>query len=150
METKIYAAYGSNMNLKQMKKRCPKAKVIGKGQLHGYKLTFRGKQTGVANVEKSAEGKVPVVLWAITEECEKKLDRYEGYPILYGKEEVTVTTSSGEQEAMLYVMAQQYETMPALPSEYYFEIIRQGYRDNGIDTEPIVVALSEAKAEMSI
>jgi len=52
METKIYAAYGSNMNLKQMKKRCPKAKVIGKGELHDYKLTFRGKQTGVANVER--------------------------------------------------------------------------------------------------
>ena len=50
----------------------------------------------------------------------------------------------------MYVMAKQYETMPAMPSEYYFEIIRQGYRDNGIDTEPILVALSEVKAEILI
>jgi len=149
METKIYAAYGSNMNLMQMKKRCPKAKVIGKGELQGYKLTFRGKQTGVANVERSVAGKAPVVLWAITEECERELDRYEGYPRLYGKEVVSITTPTGEQEAMLYVMAKQYETMPAIPSEYYFEVIRQGYQDNGIDAVPLNEALTNTKAELS-
>ncbi|CQR73803.1 AIG2-like family protein [Sporomusa ovata DSM 2662] len=150
METKIYAAYGSNLNLKQMKKRCPKTKVIGKGELFDYKLTFRGKQTGVANVERNAGCSVPVVLWTITKDCEQELDRYEGYPRLYGKEVVTVSTADGERAALVYVMARQYETMPVIPSEYYFEIIRQGYRDNGIDIEPIVVALSEAKAEILI
>ncbi|WP_220387748.1 hypothetical protein [Sporomusa ovata] len=62
----------------------------------------------------------------------------------------TNTKSCFLHEAMLYVKAKQYETMPAITSEYYFEIIRQGYRDNGIDIEPIVVALSEAKAEILI
>jgi len=73
---KIYAAYGSNMHLEQMKKRCPKAKVIGKGELLGYKLTFRGGQAGVANVERSNRKHVPIVLWSITKECELALDRY--------------------------------------------------------------------------
>jgi len=127
METIIYAAYGSNMNFAQMKRRCPKAKVIGKGELYGYKLNFRGKQTGVANVERKSDGRVPIVLWAITKECEQALDRYEGYPTLYKKEPVTVATAAGEQTAMLYVMVKEYEKMPALPSEHYFEIIRQGY-----------------------
>lgn len=148
METKIYAAYGSNLNLKQMKKRCPKAKVIGKGELFDYKLTFRGKQTGVANVERSAGCTVPVVLWTITKDCEQELDRYEGYPRLYGKEIVTITTPAGEQEAMLYVMAKQYETMPAIPSEYYFDVIRQGYQDNGIDTVSLSDALENTKTEL--
>jgi len=76
---KNYAAYGSNMNIEQMEKRCPKAKVIGEGELLGYKLTFRGGRGGVANVERSSQKRVPIVLWAITEECERALDRYEGY-----------------------------------------------------------------------
>ena len=42
MKEKIYCAYGSNMNLEQMSHRCPNAKVIGKGKLENYKLTFRG------------------------------------------------------------------------------------------------------------
>ena len=147
METKIYAAYGSNMNLKQMQKRCPKAKVIGKGELHGYKLTFRGKQAGVANVERCSEASVPIVLWEITKECERELDRYEGYPRLYEKELVTIKTAAGERTAMLYVMAKQYESMPSLPSDYYFEVIRQGYHDNVIDTFPLEEALSRAQEE---
>lgn len=117
METKIYAAYGSNMNLKQMKKRCPKAEVIGKGELLGYKLTFRGKQTRVANVEQSKNDSVHIVLWAITKECEKALDRYEGYPRLHKKEVVTIAMADGDEEAMLYVMAKEYEKCrPCLPT----------------------------------
>jgi gamma-glutamylcyclotransferase (GGCT)/AIG2-like uncharacterized protein YtfP len=142
---KIYAAYGSNMNLAQMKMRCPKAKVIGNGELAGYKLTFRGRNNGVANVERDPAGCVPIVLWTITGECERALDRYEGYPTLYKKEIVRVTTATGEQEAMLYVMAKQYESMPALPIGHYFEIIRQGYEDNGIDVLPLQEALLKTK-----
>lgn len=148
METKIYAAYGSNMNLEQMKRRCPKAKVVGKGELHGYKLTFRGRQAGVANVERNGDARVPIVLWAITKECEQALDRYEGYPTLYKKEPVTVVTAAGEQEAMVYVMAKQYEKMPASPNEHYFEIIRQGYQDNEINTAPLMEALDTTRVEL--
>lgn len=150
METKIYAAYGSNMNLEQMKRRCPKAKVIGKGELMGYKITFRGKEAGVANVEQSSQERVPIVLWAITQECERALDRYEGYPRLYKKELVTIATADGEQTAMVYVMAKEYEKMPAMPSDYYFEIIRQGYQDNGINTAPLTEALQAIQVETKL
>lgn len=148
MNDRIYSAYGSNMNLKQMKKRCPNAKVIGKGELLGYKLTFRGRNFGVANVEESKDGRVPIVLWQITEECEKALDRYEGYPQLYDKVVVRVSTSAGEQEAMIYIMTKQYESMPSIPKEHYFEIIRQGYKDNKIDTMPLFVAMNNTQDEL--
>lgn len=148
MKFKIYAAYGSNMNIEQMKRRCPKAKVIGKGELLGYKLTFRGGRAGVANVERSTQKRVPIVLWSITEECELALDRYEGYPTLYTKEIVTIATAYGEQTAMLYVMDKQYEDMPAMPNEHYFEIIRQGYRDNEIKTAPLMEALKFTRDEI--
>ena len=149
METKIYAAYGSNMHLEQMKRRCAKAKVIGKGELLGYKLTFRGGRAGVANVERSNRKHVPIVLWSITKECELALDRYEGYPTLYTKEVVTIATVDGDQTAMLYVMAKQYEDMPAMPNEHYFEIIRQGYHDNEINTGPLMKALKFTRDEIA-
>ena len=144
----IYAAYGSNMNLVQMKKRCPKAQVIGKGELLGYKLTFRGKGTGYANIEVSDCGSVPIVLWSITDECERALDRYEGYPTLYTKELVTIATADGEQTAMLYIMTKQYKDMPVMPSERYFEIVRQGYQDNGINTASLLKALRFTRDEI--
>ena len=60
----IYIAYGSNMNIEQMKRRCPKAIPIGKGILKDYKLVFKG----VADVIKSPGDEVPIAIWKITEE----------------------------------------------------------------------------------
>jgi hypothetical protein len=61
--SKVYGAYGSNMNVGQMSQRCPRAKVIGTGTLKDYRLTFRGVHHGVANVERKRGCSVPIVLW---------------------------------------------------------------------------------------
>ena len=37
----LYLAYGSNLNKKQMSRRCPNAKPVGSIILKGYKLEFR-------------------------------------------------------------------------------------------------------------
>ena len=42
MSKKLYIAYGSNLNLKQMKYRCPTAKLVGKGIVENYELQFKG------------------------------------------------------------------------------------------------------------
>ena len=42
MSKKLYIAYGSNLNLKQMKYRCPTAKLVGKGTIENYELQFKG------------------------------------------------------------------------------------------------------------
>ncbi|MGN1126625.1 MAG: gamma-glutamylcyclotransferase family protein [Ruminococcus sp.] len=42
MSKKLYIAYGSNLNLKQMKYRCPTAKLVGKGVVENYELQFKG------------------------------------------------------------------------------------------------------------
>ena len=50
--TRLYMAYGSNMNLEQMADRCRTAEVVGKGILKNYELLFRGARHGaVATVE---------------------------------------------------------------------------------------------------
>lgn len=148
MKNKIYAAYGSNMNLKQMKRRCPKAKVIGTGEVKNYRITFRGTNTGVANIEESSERIVPIVLWEITKECEKALDIYEGYPKMYVKNDIEVVTKEGTVMAMAYVMAKEYEKLPAEPVRYYVDVIKQGYADNKIPIDVLMEAVDENIREL--
>ncbi len=148
-ETKIYGAYGSNMNLKQMSHRCPNAKVIGTGKLRNYRLTFRGINNGVANIEKRQGSAVPIVLWEITIQCEKALDLYEAYPKLYVKEEVEVATKNGNIKAMVYIMAKDYQELPAKPTNRYLNIIWQGYHDNKIPLRVLREAIAENVREIS-
>lgn len=147
---KIYGAYGSNMNLKQMSYRCPKAKVVGTGTLKDYRLIFRGINKGVANVEACDGRMVPIVLWDITPACEKALDLYEGYPKLYLKRVVEVKSSTGEKvKAMVYVMSKEYKELPAEPIKEYLGIIGQGYQDNKIPLRFLREAVAETLREAS-
>jgi len=129
---KIYAAYGSNLNLEQMAYRCPTAKVLGGAKLAGYRLLFRGGGgNAVATVEKHEGGGVPLLLWAITPVDEAALDRYEGWPYLYRKETVKVRFGGKWVSAMIYIMN---EGRPlGAPSRYYYDVIRQGYADAGFN-----------------
>lgn len=147
-KTKLYGAYGSNMNLEQMSHRCPKAKVIGTETLEDYKLTFRGKYKGVANIEPCKEKSVPIVLWKITEDCERALDLYEGFPKLYVKKQIEVAVEGKPTKAMVYIMAPEYTDMVSAPTEYYFNVIARGYSDNNIDVRSLQIAYSECLAEL--
>jgi gamma-glutamylcyclotransferase (GGCT)/AIG2-like uncharacterized protein YtfP len=146
-KTKIYGAYGSNMNIQQMKQRCPRGKIIGKGMLQDYKLTFRGKYRGVANIQPCKGRSVPIVLWEITDSCEKSLDLFEGYPNLYVKEQVEVMVDGKPITAMVYIMESRYTNMSSLPTDYYFDTIVKGCMDNNIDLETLKTAHSECLSE---
>jgi hypothetical protein len=43
---KLYFAYGSNINLDQMARRCPEATVVEPVTLENYELLFRGNGGG--------------------------------------------------------------------------------------------------------
>lgn len=52
MKRKYYIAYGSNLDVDQMLRRCPDAITIGSSTIDGYRLVFRGNsRSGVANIE---------------------------------------------------------------------------------------------------
>lgn len=142
---RYYFAYGSNCNLEQMARRCPKAEKVGAVTLDGYKLTFNGKRTGagVASIKYKKGSTVYGLLWEITPDCEASLDRYEGFPYLYNKKIVTVQTADGTAvEAMVYIMTPAYNE-PAFPSQGYYEGILKGFQQNGIDPHTLSVALTE-------
>lgn len=139
---KIYLAYGSNLNLEQMEMRCPDAAVIGTAVLKNYQLIFRGTHSsGVATIEKKRGLRIPVLLWEITARCENALDRYEGHPHLYHKENVTVQFNGNEVVAMVYIMNE--GPPPAIPGAYYYKTILDGYRDCGFDETVLNKAVEE-------
>lgn len=132
--TFLYAAYGSNLNHKQMATRCPNAEFVGTGKIVGVQLVFRG----VADVEPALGSDVSVGLWRVTEDCLRALDRYEGYPSLYDRTIVCVDTPDGKvAEAWVYFMNADYYN---LPQENYFDSIKQGYKDCGLDVNELIYA----------
>ena len=150
-DTSLYFAYGSNINLDQMDVRCPKAVPLCTVELDGYELRFRGnsRDTGVANIEPKQGGKVYGLLWEITPECEKSLDRYEGYPFLYGKKQVNITLPGGQKiPVMAYVMQEERHLKPAMPSYPYYNGIREGFRENGIPLFSLEQALHREHAQV--
>lgn len=147
--TKLYFAYGSNINLSQMAYRCPAAEVVGPVILEDYKLLFRGnyRGAGVATIKPHKGRKVYGLLWNITPECEKALDVYEGFPRLYDKQFVTVRDSNGHQfTVMAYVMTELCK-MPAAPSVSYYMGIREGFLQNGLPVKELDKAVHHAQKE---
>ncbi len=134
---KYYIAYGSNLNMRQMLQRCPGAVVIGKTWLEGYRLTFRGStsftRAGVANIEPRPGSRVPVGIWRITEAHERSLDRYEGFPHLYYKQEFSLVVDGNRITAMAYIMTPGRPWAP--PIQPYLRTIRQGYQDFDITSD---------------
>ena len=129
---KLYVAYGSNLNLEQMAHRCPSASIYCVGQLNNWELVYRGSTVNShATIIRKQGSYVPVLLWSIEPEDEKRLDIYEGYPRYYYKQNVMVDIDGKKKRAMVYIMNQQ--CAPGRPSLTYIETIRQGYIDNNFD-----------------
>ena len=142
---KYYVAYGSNLSEKQMAQRCPDAKVVGKASLPGYKLVFRR----YATIEPSPEHTVPVLIWKISEQDEKNLDYYEGYPDLYEKKELPLAVTDSKENcirkmtALAYIMTDYYPACP--PSKAYYHTIETAYDAFGFDKSGLQKAKEEAE-----
>lgn len=143
----LYIAYGSNLNLEQMSYRCPTAEVAGTAQLQGYEMLFRGGSVrggrgAVATVEPKKDASVPVLLWNIREKDEQALDRYEGYPHFYRKEQMEVELNGRSVSAMVYVMNPGHEL--GLPGHSYYQTIAEGYESAGFDLAVLDAAVEES------
>lgn len=146
---RLYIAYGSNLNVEQMTCRCPTAKVYGKAILKGYRLLFKGRpDNAYLTIEPKVGGEVPVVIWDIKLSDEISLDRYEGYPSFYYKEDIPVELETGEVvEAMVYIMTNKIRDRINLnlPSEYYLNAVSEGYEEFGFDLKYLEEAIELSK-----
>ena len=138
MTGRRYIAYGSNLNRAQMALRCPDAKVVGTGEIKEYELLFRGKP-------KKGES-VPVLIWEISPRDEFNLDRYEGYPRLYGKEMLEVEMDGKREKMMAYTMTEGHAM--GVPSEHYLATIRTGYQEAGFDEDVLMAGVEKSRERM--
>ena len=134
----LYFAYGSNLNLFQMKRRCKDSIFLKKYELKGYRLNFRSKYRA-ADIEKSKNSLVPGALFEISKSDEKKLDVYEDYPILYKKLYFTYYNKT----VMTYIMVKKTEFR--YPTERYLNVVKRGYKDCKLDTKYLKIALQPVK-----
>ena len=142
MDRHLYFAYGSNLNHEGMQYRCPDAEPVAAATLEGWTLSFRG----VADIEPRDGGRVQGAVWQISDDDLARLDTYEGYPSLYGREHLLVRPrgldEADELPAVTYVMRDDY---PGLPSPGYLETIRRGYGQWELPTIALDFAVARVK-----
>jgi gamma-glutamylcyclotransferase (GGCT)/AIG2-like uncharacterized protein YtfP len=130
----LYFAYGSNLNHFQMKKRCKDSVFLKKINLSNFRLTFRSKYR-VADIEPKKNSTVPGALFEISKSDEKKLDVYEDYPTLYKK----YYFNYYGKKVMTYSMVK--KSPFRFPTEKYFDIVNNGYKNCKLDNEFLNKAL---------
>ena len=124
-------AYGSNLDLIQMNRRCPSSKIISKGSLANYRLDFNryssGWGGGVADVIPVKGSEVWGLVFELSDTDMDSLDFYEGCykdrPSLYERSKVVINTPKGPiPDVWLYTVVekQKFEA----PTAKYLEIIK--------------------------
>jgi len=131
-----YFAYGMNTNLAEMALRCPTAVSLGTAWIDDYEFVFRTH----ADIQKSPGSICYGVLWDISKQDLKSLDALEGYPYYYTRFRVRVNLGDHFVYALTYQMNDQ--TYIQEPGSGYLEMVRTGYKQNGVPTNQIDHAIN--------
>jgi len=126
----LYFAYGSNLNQKQMRRRCPGCKFVTTGQLDGFHLYYGGQtdewdNKAYANLIKSHNSAVWGAIYELSEADIKKLDGFENAPKDYIRKRLTIHTKNDVIKAYVYIG---HRVKIGQPSSKYRRTIMQGAR----------------------
>ena len=97
----LYFAYGSNMDVDAMARRCPRSKALGLARLERHRLAAmrEGWLTALRDPSSAVHG----VLWSLALSDVAALDRYEGlFEGLYAKLMQAVIAESSPKQAIVY------------------------------------------------
>jgi len=125
---RYYFAYGMNTNVTEMNNRCPNAVSLGRCVLPDFELRFRYH----ADIDLVPGSAMEGVLWEITPECERSLDRLEGYPHYYNKINVVL---EDETIAMAYIM--NVKGPQIAPSVGYDSCLYDGYLAHDLNVDKL-------------
>jgi gamma-glutamylcyclotransferase (GGCT)/AIG2-like uncharacterized protein YtfP len=124
-----------NTNLEQMAARCPGAVCLGPAWITDYALVFRY----FADIEPAAGNWCDGVLWEITDDNLRALDRLEGHPWHYTRFSVLVHTDRGSDTALVYQMVDQ--SFEQAPSGHYYRMVSEGYVQNNVPVDQLTATL---------
>ena len=142
----IYFAFGSNLYPPQMAERCPGSRVLQPGVLKGYRLAFSGYSTrwegGVATIVAEPFREVQGLLYDLTEEDQRNLDRFEGFPTVYDRLQVSVGGRDGKLHSAMTYQKRNSDITP--PSLSYFHQIWKAYRSLQLDEAFLLQAVEDS------
>lgn len=92
----LYFAYGSNLHLGQMAKRCTQSRYIGTASLRNYR--FQINERGYANLLPSAGHYVEGLVYLLSLTDEERLDKNEAVPTAYQKKYLRIKVSTAAIE----------------------------------------------------
>jgi len=127
----LYFAYGSNMDSARMLERCPGARLVGVATLDGYRL---GEHL-YADIEAAVGCSVEGLLWSVTGDDLRALDRFEGVATgAYKRGVYAFSTPRGDGCAYAYEMTPQTRREragKAFPA-WYRDICRRSALAHGV------------------
>jgi gamma-glutamylcyclotransferase (GGCT)/AIG2-like uncharacterized protein YtfP len=129
-----YFGYGMNSNPDAMLLRTGKTEAIGRATILDHAFRFAVH----ADVYPDPGGLVHGVLWEIDDGALADLDIREGYPSYYTRKLVPVESGGKTYTAWMYSMTPGHQL--ALPDDYYYGMIEEGYRHFGIPLTQIIKA----------
>lgn len=143
-----YFAYGSNLDLDDLKKWCNKSdqtfpvdecsgiQAILPDYILIFNMYYPGRKGGVLNIQKSPDQAVQGVLYETLPNGLNSLDIKEGVPNYYERKIVTVFTENGTAvKAITYkINPEKTEDHFIRPSDEYANIVLKGSEEFGLDT----------------
>jgi Gamma-glutamyl cyclotransferase, AIG2-like len=115
----LFFAYGANMDVGAMARRCPRSKPLGVARLMRHRLV--AMREGWLNVTRDAHASVHGVLWDVALADVAALDRYEGLGEgLYAKALQGVVGKGGAKRALVYFGA---NNGPGIVQADYLEVV---------------------------
>ncbi len=141
----MYFAYGSNMNERQMTRRCPSARFVRNAILEGYRLDFvvRSDRWGgaVAGIISDSESKVEGVLYQLSGDDLDTLDAYENVNKgSYYRESIAIPGPDGTSVDAWVYFPNPDPHAPVIPPKRYLDTMIEGARAHGL-SEDLVARL---------
>ena len=122
INTRLYFAYGSNINQEQMEFRCNNALPVAIAYVKNFRFVINSN--GVATIIPASASVVRGVLWQISKSDEDELDIYEGVSSnLYTKENCNVSVGYENIDALVYIAS---NSEFGKPRKNYLETIIDG------------------------
>ena len=129
----MYFAYGSNLSISQMDKRCPHNIPLDIGRLNGYRWIISNR--GYANVIESENDYVLGRIYKINNTDEASLDKDEGVKLVnsgYDRTTLPIVVDGVSYDCLVYVDPIKEE---GPPKDEYVNRINLGLADSEFPTE---------------
>jgi hypothetical protein len=126
----FYFAYGSNMNWRQMQRRCPSARFVCIAHLPGHRFAIarhsRLRNCGTANIFPEAESTVWGIVYEVSESDMLIMDGFEDGYSRYKHAVYSLESNPSVFEAIVYIAPK--EISVPLPNAEYKRLMLEGAR----------------------